>query len=508
MVEGERTGAGHRFLVLGLDGGTFQLLNPLMTGGELPFLQSLVKRGISAPLMSVYPAKTIPAWYSFATGLDPGSLGIFGFTEPIGGPGQSRLVQSYRPNEAIWDRLSRQGHRVGVLNFPLRAGYPINGFMVPGMFGAVPSPYPADLRERLEQGLGEPLIPELPPYRESERQDWLSNATRGVLQRAAAAEFLQDAYHPDFLFVLFRETDRIEHQHWTECAAGPAHMSPELLGFWRAVDTACARIDKAFRAQGDPAVTLVISDHGLGPAGPEFFTNRWLIEEGFLKLKPGAEPARRMLLSRFLLASQRFTPTRPIAGRVADFLRSPEGERRHVDRWIGGDASFEAMAGKIDWERTEAISYPVPEGIYLNPYRKDRTPTQDQETLAKIRRRLEAYSRARIEVLDPHELYREVRSEAAPRLLLRVNGMETDLRMDFSYPDTLLTNRPAYFYGSGFHRMDGILIGAGNGSAHGVQIDPLSLLDVAPTVLEGMGIPPPASLAGHSFGSWLGTSMR
>jgi hypothetical protein len=51
-----------RFLVLGLDGGTFDLLDPLMEAGELPFLRSMVRGGLRAPLTSVYPAKTIPAW--------------------------------------------------------------------------------------------------------------------------------------------------------------------------------------------------------------------------------------------------------------------------------------------------------------------------------------------------------------------------------------------------------------------------------------------------------------
>jgi predicted AlkP superfamily phosphohydrolase/phosphomutase len=504
LTGGERTATGHRFLVLGLDGGTFQLLNPLLEAGELPFLRSLMERGVSAPLTSVYPSKTIPAWYSFATGLDPGALGIFGFTEPNGGPGKSRLVQGYRPAEALWDRLSRQGHRVGVLNFPVRSGYPINGYLIPGMFGENPTTYPADVRTILEAGLGEPLLAELPPYHESHRQEWLSLATQGVLQRAAAAEFLQGVYRPDFLFVLLRETDRIEHQHWIECAKGPARMPADLLEFWRAVDTACARIDRAFRAQGEPAVTLVISDHGHGPAGAEFFTNRWLLEEGYLRLKPGAEPFRRQLLSRLLLASEKFGLARRFVGAIADRIRTDEGQR-HVDRWIGGDATFEAMASKIDWERSEAFSFPVPEGVYLNPYRKDRTPEQRRSILAEIRRRLETYSAARIEVFEPREIYREV-PPSAPGLLIRVNGMETDLRMDFSYPDPLLAHRPGFFYGSGVHRMDGILIAAGNGSAHGARVGPFSLLDVAPTVLEGMGLLPPATMAGRSFGTWLGTA--
>ncbi|HEY6238822.1 MAG TPA: alkaline phosphatase family protein [Thermoplasmata archaeon] len=147
--------AVRRFLVLGLDGATFDLLDPWMAEGELAFLRSLSDGGLRAPLASVFPAKTIPAWYSFATGFDPGSLGIYGFTEPDGGPGRSRIVQTFRPAEAVWDRLSRHGTSVGVVNFPLKSGDPIHGFFLPGMLSDAPATYPEDLRVRLESDLGE-----------------------------------------------------------------------------------------------------------------------------------------------------------------------------------------------------------------------------------------------------------------------------------------------------------------------------------------------------------------
>ncbi len=505
-ITGHRmTGPAHRFLVLGLDGGTFELLNPLMDAGELPFLRSLMRRGLAAPLTSVYPSKTIPAWYCFATGRDPGSLGIFGFTEPDGHPGRSRLVHSFRPAEALWDHLSRRGFRVGVLNFPVRAGYPINGFFLPGMLGENTPTYPDDLRPRIEEALGEALIPELPPYRDVDRPRWMELANRAVGQRAAASEYLVDAFRPDFLFVLFRETDRVEHQHWSECAQGIERMGADLRAFWRSVDRACERIDRSFRARGEPAVTLVISDHGHGAVQAEFFTNRWLSQEGFLKFRNGGEPLRRRILSRILLATDRLAPARRVVRAVADRLRRPDGEGG-IDRWLAGDATFETMVSKIDWDRTVAFSYPVPEGIYLNPYRKDLTPEHGRTILREIRRRLEAYPNARIEVLEPAEIYREVRTARAPGLLLRVNDMEADLRMDFSYPSPLLAHRPGFFYGSGVHRMDGILIAAGNGSRPGLRSEGFSLLDVAPTVLEGMGISTPAPMSGRSFGTWLGTS--
>ena len=76
--------------------------------------------------------------------------------------------------------------------------------------------------------------------------------------------------------------------------------------------------------------------------------------------------------------------------------------------------------------------------------------------------------------------------------------------MDFSYPHPFIRDRPAYFYGSGNHRMDGILIGAGDGVAPKRASAPFSILDIAPTVLEGMGLEPPTDLTGRSLVRELG----
>jgi predicted AlkP superfamily phosphohydrolase/phosphomutase len=491
-----------RFLILGLDGGTFDLLDPLMEAGDLPFLKSMARSGVRAPLTSVYPAKTIPAWYSMATGQDPGQLGIYGFTEPTGGPGHSKLVQTFRPAEAMWDALSRLGVKVGVINFPLRAGYPLNGFFVPGMFTERPQTFPRDLGAEIEVASGAPYPPELPVHRDAERDRWLALATRNVLQRARTAAALAQQHRPDFLFTLFRETDRVEHQYWSELSLPVDEMPEDLRTFWRAVDTACREVDTAFRAAGGPAVTLVVSDHGHGEEKSDFFTNRWLVEEGLLVFRDGGDIDGRNLLARMILWTQRRAIGRAIARPIADLFREGHGET--ISQLISGDASFEQMAERIDWRRTVAYSYPVPEGIYLNRLNPDVTPETEAATIAGIRARLEKYPDARIEVFDPETLYRGRNFQRAPALLIRLDAMRTEPRMDFSYPHPLIRDRPQFFYGCGNHRMDGILIGAGDGVRPGVDGGPLSLLDIAPTVLEGMGATPPASMIGRSFGGRLG----
>ncbi len=491
-----------RFLILGLDGGTFDLLDPLMEAGDLPFLKSMARSGVRAPLTSVYPAKTIPAWYSMATGQDPGQLGIYGFTEPTGGPGHSKLVQTFRPAEAMWDALSRLGVKVGVINFPLRAGYPLNGFFVPGMFSEHPQTYPRDLGAEVEGELGTPYPPELPVHRDADRDQWLALATENVRQRARTAARLSARHRPDFLFTLFRETDRVEHQYWSELSRPVAEMPNDLRMFWRAVDAACREVDAAFRAAGGPAVTLVVSDHGHGQNESDFFTNRWLAEEGLLVFREGGDIDGRNLLARMILWTQRRAIGRAAARPIADLFR--EGHADAISQLISGSASFEQMAERIDWRRTVAYSYPVPEGIYLNRRNPDVTPATEPAIVARIHERLERYADARIEVFEPEQIYRGRNFVRAPALLIRLDGMRTEPRMDFSYPHPLIRDRPQFFYGCGNHRMDGILIGAGDGVTPGTDGGPLSLLDIAPTVLEGMGATPSPAMVGRSFGRRLG----
>jgi predicted AlkP superfamily phosphohydrolase/phosphomutase len=267
------------------------------------------------------------------------------------------------------------------------------------------------------------------------------------------------------------------------------------------VDAACAEVDRAFRAGGSPAVTLVISDHGHGAVRSDFLTNRWLHREKLLVFRnePGGI-SLRSAVSRLALAAQRLPYGARVSRHLADWLR--DGRHAELARMLE-DASFEASSSQIDWRRTVAFSYPVPEGIYLNPFNPDLTPARRAEVLKDLRRRLETYPEARIEVFRPEEIYRGRNLEKAPALLIRVDGMETEPRMDFAYPTPLIRDRPSYFYGCGTHRMDGILLGAGDGVSTGGTLGPRRLLDLAPTILEAMGVPPPPTLAGRSFASEL-----
>jgi len=69
----------NRVLIIGLDGASPHLVRRWRD--DLPNLQRLVTEGTSGTLCSVVPPRSIPAWYCFATGMNPAKIGVFGFSQ-------------------------------------------------------------------------------------------------------------------------------------------------------------------------------------------------------------------------------------------------------------------------------------------------------------------------------------------------------------------------------------------------------------------------------------------
>ncbi|MDP2662612.1 MAG: alkaline phosphatase family protein, partial [Dehalococcoidia bacterium] len=126
-----------RVTVVGIDGGTWKLLKPLMQDGVMPNLARLVEGGASGDLRSTLPPWTPTAWSSFATGKNPGKHGVFGFaSQKADGSATWTSSKSVRA-ASLWHILNQHGLTTGLLNVPMT--YPpqeINGFMISGF----PSP--------------------------------------------------------------------------------------------------------------------------------------------------------------------------------------------------------------------------------------------------------------------------------------------------------------------------------------------------------------------------------
>ena len=126
-----------RFLVIGIDGGTFDLIRPWAEAGDLPNLARLMAEGVHGPLESTLPPVTAPAWSTFATGKNPGKHGVFDFILPMGG--RYDLVNATSIHApTLWQIISEAGLKCGVMNVPVTyPPAPINGFVIGGMLSPV-----------------------------------------------------------------------------------------------------------------------------------------------------------------------------------------------------------------------------------------------------------------------------------------------------------------------------------------------------------------------------------
>ncbi len=122
-------------VLIGLDGATFDVLDPYMESGVMPHLAELSARGTRAVLRSIMPPLTPPAWTSMVTGKHPGQHGIFDFfqKEEPGSVYFSFATSQEVRSATIWTLASEQDRRIISLNFPLLfPPPPVEGAVVPG----------------------------------------------------------------------------------------------------------------------------------------------------------------------------------------------------------------------------------------------------------------------------------------------------------------------------------------------------------------------------------------
>src|SRR5208282_4880985 len=102
--------------MIGLDGATFDLLDPLVEQGVMPFMGSVLKRAVRADLMSTRHPLTPQAWTSMITGRSPEAHGVYDFLRPAFLPDGSIFLKlnDYRDNhcETIWSIANRHKQRI------------------------------------------------------------------------------------------------------------------------------------------------------------------------------------------------------------------------------------------------------------------------------------------------------------------------------------------------------------------------------------------------------------
>src|SRR4030066_441234 len=152
-----------KVLVIGIDGGTFDIIAPWLEQGMLPHLKSLIDNGCSGFLEASVPPVSPVAWPSFFTGVNPGKHGIFDFIE------KSKTDQSIHfmnrthcKAQPVWRYLNQEGYTTTIINIP--GTYPpdkVDGFMISGLDTPDTNSeftYPGALKNELKAVIGNYII--------------------------------------------------------------------------------------------------------------------------------------------------------------------------------------------------------------------------------------------------------------------------------------------------------------------------------------------------------------
>ncbi len=472
-----------RTLLIGLDGATFSILDPLMEEGVMPFLKSFIAAGTRAKLRSVVPPLTPPAWTTVMTGRSPGNHGVFDFFRfEFKQDGRYiRVVDSRDVScETIWSMASRQGLRATALNFPLTSPpLPISGYMLPGW---VPwrhlrlACYPTDLYDKIKDLPGfdaRELAMDMSLegnaiegcQKHEDYEEWIHLHIRRERQWFEILHYLMIEDPCQLTAILFDGIDKLQHFVWRFLDPACFPSSPTAweqkiralcCDYFREIDRF---LEQIVTLAGPEANTVMVSDHGFSATEQIFYVNAWLEQNGYLTWADGTEPEQP------------------------------------------GKLGLETMARRfyeVNWDRTSAYS-PTPSGngIYISRDGANAAP----DDYASFRQQLmDALKR----VIDPvtgepvvarvwtrEEAFAGQHMTLAPDLTLglRDNGFVSILPSD-----NVLMPRVEP---TGTHHPDGVFIAGGPGIRQGVTAPALSIVDVAPTVLYTLGLPVPEDLEGR-----------
>ena len=482
-------------VIIGLDGGTFDIITPLASAGRLPVLSRLMREGSSAPLRSTILPNSFPGWASCTTGTSEGMHGVF---SPFIKNPSSYTVRAMSGRDImtrpIWDIVTKQGGRSIVVNVPTT--YPpesINGLMVTGMLTpgrGSEFTHPASLKGEL---LGEFPNYVIEPARIPDKHARANEFRRAIEVRERAVRYLMRRGDWDFLMVVYSVLDRAQHDYWAD--KDPTHprhdpnTPPEFREFihevYERLDAAVGRLVEQLPAE---TRVLIVSDHGFCSELFEVRVNELLASAGLLAFKsPGSRKSIARVRSFKERVARRLSPATP-NGNVLD------------KKVLYGSAYLD----EIDWSRTRAF-FAQDKGVWVNlAGRENQGIVSEREFDGVIEEARAALLQLADEngeqvfetVLRRGEAFTGAWSDKLPDLVMIPRRDEYVYNERPSYGDVIVPADST----TGTHSRDGIYIAWGRDvCSDAVFTKQPNLRDVAPTALASLGCPLTLDMDGRAL---------
>lgn len=461
------SGNSPRVLVIGLDSVPPSLLFDRFLP-RMPRFRKYLEGSTFGTLLSTDPPITVPAWAVMFSGMDPGSLGIYGFRHRKPGTYWDNYVPTSKTllQPLVWDQLSRAGKRVCVIGMP--PGYPpprVNGvyisdFLTPD--SATDFVSPPSLRDEVNRVSGGYKFDVT--FRADDRERIGEELIRLTQKHFAVARHLWAKERWDFFALHEIGPDRIHHTFWKYFdKAHPRYEenSRYVALVERYYSMLDEEIGKLLDSVPSDVRVMVLSDHGSQAMAGCFCINEWLIQRGYLVLK-GARPA----------------PGTPLEKATIDWPKT---------RVWGAGGYYARLFYNIKGRE--------PEGS-LDPREVPAFEEQLRQELTEVRRPDGQLLGS--DVRSPHRVYKEVRGDA-PDLMVYFGKVDWRSAGTIGYSSLFLEENDTGPDDS-VHSFEGIYAVQGAGLEAKGPGPTERLIDIGPTVLAFMGQDIPKSVQGKPIG--------
>lgn len=480
-----------KIVIIGIDGMDRELISKYLN--SLPNFKKIIAESPDIKLTSVFPPDSDTAWASIYTGLNPAKHGVVEFVDPLKRTDLNKsfhIDNSAIKNKTFWDIASKNSKQVCLI-YPHLA-YPVwsvNGFMInhhPKT--AEIQIYPSGFEFNFEVKKLDAL--KKIPKTKFEFKEYLKKKTEILLNDFSFGKNMLINYHWDLYFFYSSTLDSIKHLFWSYCDPNDPTYPGENI-FKNVIKDLYILHDKLIgdilESIESETPVLIFSDHGHSMRPVNLFNiNEVLRREGYLFSKEKAMAPIHSLsekIKRLAVDIVQCFGLRPAAMTIVRLF--PKIKEMYAKP---STIDFnKTVAHCTDLSGMKSYSYG---GICLN---KDRFDNERSYVIAR-KKIIELLSKWTIPdsdekvfdwICEKEELYNGEHRNKYPDIIF-------NLREDYGagwaikIPEFSKTTAHKFFPGS--HRGSTPVLYAINMGNKKCRKNDISLMDIAPTILNLMDI--------------------
>jgi len=499
-----------KVLIIGLDGATWDLIKPWVDEGKLPTFRKLIENGVWGNLESTIPYITLPAWISLVTGKNPGKIGYVHFFMRDKNSYNFTLVKPRVDRlNPIW-KLLKLGKDIKsfILKIPTIPRDEYIDVYLKGEFVFEDVPMTEVERELFERIKKE----KMPPARHDSKYIlWHAEQAKKELDLIKYIIENDTRYKWDLLFYVLYDLDHLCHLFWKFIDKRHPRYIPNkniyesILNYLQVLDSKLDEITKI--CEKKDIIVLVVSDHGHGPLRKRINLNKWLIDNGYMKLsKPilNKNYGRCILLLQNILVNILVKQLRSLKIFYKVYQKLPNKVKEYLLKRV--QPKLVVKTDMIDWKNTKAY-FSGYNGININL--KGREPEGIVDDKEEYKRLISEIIKKLKTLKDPetgrpviknvwmkYELYTGPFVENLPDIIIEYSG-ESEYESVLGFNEQYLINKPLFYIPdvSSAHKRNGIFIAYGPGIKKGYRVD-VKIYDIAPTILHIFGLPIPNDMDG------------